>query len=90
MKTGAWRKLHNEELHKLYSSPNIIRTIKSRRVRWVGNVACMQEMRNVSKILVGKPKGMRPLRRPRHRGEGNIMMYLREIGLEVVDWIHLA
>jgi hypothetical protein len=64
---GGWRRLHNEELHNLYPSPNIVGVIKLRRVRWVGHVECMGQLRNLHKILVGKPKGKRPLRRPRHR-----------------------
>jgi hypothetical protein len=64
---GEWRKLHNEELHDLYSSPSIIRTIKARRMRWAGNVARMREKRNAYKLLVGKPEGSRPLGRPRRR-----------------------
>jgi hypothetical protein len=65
--TGEWRKLHNEELHNLYSSPNIIRMIKSRRMRWAGRVARMAEKRNAHRILMGKPEGKRPLGRPRRR-----------------------
>jgi hypothetical protein len=65
--TGDWRKLHNEELHSLYSSPNIIRMIKSRRMRWAGHVAQMAAKRNAYRILVGKPEGKRPLGRPRRR-----------------------
>jgi hypothetical protein len=65
--TGEWRKLHSEELHILYSSPNIIRHIKSRRMRWAGHVARMGENGNVYKILMGKPEGKRPLDRPTHR-----------------------
>jgi hypothetical protein len=65
--TGGWRKLHNEELHNLYSSPNIIRVIKSRRMRWAGNLARMREKRNPYKILVGKPEGKRLLGRPKRR-----------------------
>jgi hypothetical protein len=65
--TGGWRKLHNEELHNLYSSPSIIKIIKSRRMRWVGHVARMGEKRNVCRLLVGKPEGKRPLGKPRHR-----------------------
>jgi hypothetical protein len=88
--TGDWRKLHNEELHNLYSSPNIIRMIKSRRMRWAGNVARMGETRNVYRILVEKPEGKRPLGRPRRRWVDNIKMNLREIGWDGVDWIELA
>jgi hypothetical protein len=65
--TGGWRKLHNEELHNLYSSPSIIRIIKSSRMRWAGHVARMGEKRIVHMLLVGKPEGKRPLRRPRRR-----------------------
>jgi hypothetical protein len=88
--TGEWRKLHNEELHNLYSSPDIIRQVKSRRMRGAGHVAHMGEERKVFKVLVGKPKGKRPLGRPRHRWEDGIRMDLREIGLGGVDWIRLA
>ena len=65
--TGEWRRLHNEELNDLYSSPNIVRVIKSRRMRWTGHVELMSEERGVYRVLVGKPEGMRPLKRPRHR-----------------------
>jgi hypothetical protein len=65
--TGEWRKLHNEELHNLYSSPDIIRQVTSRRMRWVGHVARMGEERKLYKVLVGKPEGKRPLGRPRRR-----------------------
>jgi hypothetical protein len=65
--TGEWRKLHSEELHNLYSSPDIIRQIKSKRMRWVGHLACMGEERKVYRVLVGKPEEKRPLGRPRHR-----------------------
>jgi hypothetical protein len=77
---GKWRKLHNRELHNLYSSPDIIRQIKSRRMRWPGRVAWMEEGRSMYRILVGKPKGKRPLRRPRHRWKDGIKMDLRETG----------
>jgi hypothetical protein len=87
--TGDWRKLHNEELHNLYSSPNIIRTIKSRRMRWAGHVALMGEKRNAYRILVGKPEGKRPLGRPRSRWVGNIKIDLREIGWDGMDCIDL-
>jgi hypothetical protein len=76
---GGWRKLHNEELHSLYSSSSIIRMIKSRRMRWVGNVARMGEKRNAYRILVDKAEGKRPLGRPRRMWVDNIMMDLREI-----------
>jgi hypothetical protein len=78
---GGWRKLHNEELHILCSSPGIIRIIKSRRMRWAGHVARMGKKRNAYRILVGKPEGKRPLGRPRRRWVDNIKMNLREIGL---------
>jgi hypothetical protein len=81
--TGEWRKLHSEELHNLYSSPDIIRQVKSRRMRWAGNVARMGEERKVYKVLVGKPEGKRPLESPRRRWEDGIRMDLREIGLGV-------
>jgi hypothetical protein len=88
--TGEWRKLHNEELHNLYSSPDIIMQVKSRRMRWAGHVARMGEERKVYKVLVGKPEGKRPLGRPRRRWEDGIRMDLREIGLGGVDWIRLS
>jgi hypothetical protein len=72
--------LHNDELHILYSSPHIIRQIKSRRERWAGHVACMGEERNVYKVLMGKSEGKRPLGRPRHRWENGIRMDHREVG----------
>jgi hypothetical protein len=74
--TGEWRRLHNKELYALYSSPNIIPVIKSRRLRWTGHVACMGEIRGAYRALVGKPEGRRPLGRPRHRWEDNIKMDL--------------
>jgi hypothetical protein len=88
--TGEWRKLHNEELHNLYSPPDIIRQVKSRRMRWAGHVARMGEDRKVYKVLVGKSEGKRPLGRPRRRWEDGIRMDLREIGLGVwigFDWL---
>jgi hypothetical protein len=87
--TGGWRKLYNEELHGLYSSPSIVRVIKARRMRWAGHVARMG-VRGVYNILVGRPEGMRPLGRPRRRWEDNIKVNLGEIGFGDVDWIHLA
>jgi hypothetical protein len=86
--TGDWRKLHNEELHNLYSSPN--RMIKSRRMRWAGHVARMGEKKNAYRILVGKPEGKRQLGRPRRRWVCNIKIDLREIGWDGMDWIDLA
>jgi hypothetical protein len=77
--TGGWRKLHNEELHNLYSSPSIIRMIKSRWMRWAGCVARMRGKRNAYRILVGKPEGERPLGRPRCKCVDNIEMDIREI-----------
>jgi hypothetical protein len=88
--TGKWRKLHSGELHNLYTSPDIIRQIKSRRMKWVGHVARMGEGRNVYRVLVGKPEGKRPLGRQRCRWEDLIRMDLREIGWGGVQWIHLA
>jgi len=79
--TGEWRKLHNEELNNLYSSSNIVRVIKSRRMRWAGHVARMEEGRGVYRVSVGKPEGRRPLGRPRRRWKDNIRMDLREVGV---------
>jgi hypothetical protein len=87
---GEWRKLHNEELCDLYSSPSIIRIIKSRRMRWAGHVARMGKKRNAYRLLVGKPEGKRPLGRPRCRWVDNIKMDLGEVGWGYVDWIGLA
>jgi hypothetical protein len=87
---GEWRKLHNGELHNLYSSLDIITQIKSRRMRWAGYVARMGEGRNVYRVLVGKPEGKRPLERPRRRWEDGVKMDLREMGWGCVEWIHLA
>jgi len=81
------KKLHNDELHNLYSSPSIVRVIKSSRMRWAGHVAWMKAGRDVYRVLVGRPKGRTPLGRPRHRWEGNIKMDLREIGIDGANWI---
>jgi hypothetical protein len=88
--TGGRRKLYNEELHNLYSSPSIIRIIKSRRMKWAGHVARMGEKRHRYRLLVGKPEGKRPLGRPIRRWIDNMKMDLLEIGVSVVDWIGLA
>jgi hypothetical protein len=88
--TGEWRKLHNEELHDLYSSPSIIRIIKSRRMRWAGDVARMGEKRNAYRLLMGNPEGKSPLGRPRRGWVDNIRMDLGEVGWGDVDWIDLA
>jgi hypothetical protein len=88
--TGEWRKLHNEEFYNLYSSPDIIRQIKSRRMKWAGHIIRMGEERKLHKVLAGKPEGKRPLGRPRHRWEDGIRMDFTEIGLGGVDWIRLA
>ena len=77
---GEWRKLHIEEFNDLYCSSNIVRVIKSRRMRWTGHVARMEERRGVYRVLVGKPEGKRPLGRPRHRWENNLKMDLQEVG----------
>jgi len=87
--TGEWRKLHNEELRDLYSLPNIVRVVKSRRMKWVGHVVRMGEGRGVHRVLVGKPEGKRPLGRPKRRWEDNIKMDLREVG-GGGDWMELA
>ena len=88
--TGEWRRLHNEELNDLYSSPNTVRVIKSRRMRWAGHVARMGEERGVYRVFVGKPEGKRPLGRPRRRWVDNIRMDLQEVGCGYMDWIGLA
>ena len=88
--TGEWRKLHNEELNYLYCSPNIVRVIKSIRMRLAGHVARIGEGRGVYRVLVGKPEGKNPLARPRRRWEGNIKMDLQEVGCGGMDWIELA
>ena len=88
--TGERRKLHNEELSDLYSLPNIVRVVKSRRMRWAEHVASMGEGRGVYMVLVGKPEGKRPLGRPRRRWEDNIKMDLQEVGGVCEDWMRLA
>ena len=88
--TREWRKLHDEELNDLYCSPNIVRVIKSRRMRWAGHVARMEEGRGVHKVLVGKPEGKRPLGRPRRRWEDNIKMDLEGVGRGCGHWMELA
>ena len=88
--TGEWRKLHNKELSDLYSLPNVVWVVKSRRMRWAGHVACMGEGRGVHRVLVGKPEGKRPLGRPRRRWEGNIKMDFQEVGGSCGDWMKLA
>jgi hypothetical protein len=86
----GWRELHNEEFHNLYSSPDIIRMTKSRRMRLAGYVTHMGAKRNAYRILVGKPEGKRPLEGPGHSQEDNIKMDFREIVGGGIDWIHLA
>ena len=88
--TGEWRELHNEELNDLYCSPNIVRVIKSRRMRWAGHVARMGEGRGVHRVLVGKPEGKRPLERRRRRWEDSIKMDLQEVGRGCGDWMESA
>ena len=87
---GEWRRWHNEELNDLYSSPNIVRVIKSRRMRWAGHVARMGEEMGVYRVLVGKPEGKRPLGSPRRRRVDNIRMDLQEVECGYMDWIGLA
>jgi hypothetical protein len=87
---GGWRRLHNEELHNLYPSPNILKVIKSRRMRWTEHVARMVVMINTYKIFIGKFEGKKLLGRPRRRWEDNITLDLRKIGWKSVDWMHLA
>ena len=88
--TREWGKLNNEELNDLYSLPNIVRVVKSRRMRWAGHVARMGEDRNVHRMLVGKPEGKRPLGRPRRRWEDNIKMDLLKVGGGRGDWMEWA
>ena len=88
--TGEWRKLHNEELSDLYSLPNIVRVVRSRRMRWAGHVTLMGEGRGVHRILVGKPEGKRLLGRPRCRWNDNIKMDVQEMGGVCGDWMELV
>ena len=88
--TGEWRKLHNEELSDLYSLSNIVRVVKSRRMRWAWHVACMGEGRGVHRVLMGKAEGKRPLGRPRRRWEDNVKMDLQEVVGGCGDWMELA
>jgi len=85
-----WRKLHNEELIDLYCSPNIVRVIKSRRMRWAGHAKRLREKKGVYTVLVGNSEGKSPLRRPSCRWNNNIKMELQDVGCAVVDWIELA
>jgi hypothetical protein len=87
---GSWRKLHNDEFHNLYSSPNIFRVIKARRMRWAGRITRVGKGRVVYSVSVGRPEGKRLLGRPRRRWEDNIEMDLREIGMDGANWIQLA
>jgi hypothetical protein len=87
---GGWRKVHNVEIHNLYSSPYIIRMIKSKRMRWAGNVARMGEKMNAYRVLLGKPEGKRPLGRTGRRWEDNIKIDLRRVGWGSMDWIDVA
>jgi hypothetical protein len=87
---GSWRKLHNDELHNLCSSLNIVRVIKSRKMRWAGHAIRLGEGRGVYRVLIGKTEGKRPLGRPRHRWEDSINLDLREIGMDGTNWIRLV
>jgi hypothetical protein len=88
--TGKWRKLHNEELNDLYSSPSVDWVIKSRRMRWAGQVACMGDRRGSYRVLMGKSEGKRPLGRPRRRWDDNIQRDLQEVGCVGMDWIDVV
>jgi hypothetical protein len=87
---GSWRKLHNDELHSLYSPPNIFNVIQSRRMRWAAHVARMGEGRGAYRVLVGRSEGKTPVGRPRSRWEDNVKMDLREIEIDGANWILLA
>ena len=87
--TRAWRKLHNEELNDLYSTPITVRVIKS-RMRWAGHVARIGDRRGVYRVLVGKPEGKRPIERPRRRWEDNIKIDIQEVGCGGMDRVELA
>jgi hypothetical protein len=88
---GSWKKkLHNDELHSLYSSPNIVRVMKLRRMKWARHVARMGEGRGICRVLVGRPEGKRPLGKPRRRWEDNIKMDLREIGVDGTNWLRIG
>jgi hypothetical protein len=87
---GSWRKLDNDELHSLYYSPNIVREIKSRRMRWAGHVERIREGRGVYRVLFGRTEGKRPLESPRRRREDNIKMDLWEIEIDGANWVWLA
>ena len=84
-----WRKLHNTELHALCSSPKLIRNLQSKRQRWAGHVARMEEFRNAYRVLMGRSDGKRPLGRPRRRWEDNIKMDLKEVGCDARNWMAL-
>jgi len=84
---GEWKRLHNEELNDFYPSPNIVRVIKSRRMRWAGHVTRMVDERGMYRFLVGKPEGKRPPRRPRRRWVNNIRMDIQEVECGYMDWI---
>ena len=88
--TGEWRKLRTEKLNDVYFLSNIVRVIKSRRIRWAGHVARMGEKSGVYRVLMGKPGGKRPLGRPRRRWDDNIKMDLEEVGCGGMEWIELA
>ena len=88
--TREWRKLHNEEPNNMYSSPNVVRVIKSRRMRWVGHVARMGGEKSVYRVLMGRPECKRPLGRPRRRWEDNYKMDLQEGGCGGMKWTELA